>query len=109
LPLSPNQQSFSQGLTRETSGVPASRPATQTSPSQSVPVDGQHPGISTTFATEVEVTKEAEASDSTHAFSSLEPGEASPVPSTVSSSEAYRVRIMGWSMMVVMVGMVLGL
>ncbi|PNP61421.1 hypothetical protein FNYG_13904 [Fusarium nygamai] len=106
-PLPEGQQVSSDGLTRETSVVPAPRPDTQTSPSQLVPVHGHHPAISTTFATEVEVTKEAEASESTHSLSSLEPGEASSVPFMVSSTEAYRHQIMDWSTMVVIAGVVL--
>ncbi|KAF4414731.1 MUC1-Extracellular alpha-14-glucan glucosidase [Fusarium acutatum] len=107
LPLPQDQQLSSDALTMETSVVPAPRPDTPTSPSQLVPVHGHHPAISTTFATEVEVTKEAEASESTHSLSPLETGEVSSIPPTISSSEAYRHQIMYWSMMLVIVGVVL--
>ncbi|KAF5586174.1 MUC1-extracellular alpha-1 4-glucan glucosidase [Fusarium pseudocircinatum] len=94
VPLPEGQQVSSDGLKRETSVVPAPQPDTPTSPSQLVSVHGHHPAISTTFATEVEVTKEIEASESTHSLSALEPGEASSVPSEASSSEACRHQIM---------------
>ncbi|KAG9500594.1 hypothetical protein J7337_009076 [Fusarium musae] len=106
-PLPEGQQVSSGGLARETGVGPAPQPNTPSRPSQPVPVHGDHPAMSTTFATEVEVTKEIGTSESTHSLSSLGPGEASSVPSTVSSSEAYRHQIMGWSAMVVIVVMAL--
>ncbi|CVK98775.1 related to MUC1-Extracellular alpha-1,4-glucan glucosidase [Fusarium mangiferae] len=107
-PLPPHDQqlSSSDGLPIETSVVSSLGPDTPTSPSQLVPVHGHHPAVSTTFATEIEITKEAEASESTHSLNPLEHGEASSIPSIVSSSEGYRHHIMYWSMMVVIVGVV---
>ncbi|KAF5600619.1 MUC1-extracellular alpha-1 4-glucan glucosidase [Fusarium pseudoanthophilum] len=106
-PLPEGQQASSGGLTRETGVVPAPQPDTPTRPSHSVPINGHNPDMSTTFATEVEVTKEAGASESTHSLSSLGHGEASSVPSTVSSSEAYGHQISYWGVIVVIVGLVL--
>ncbi|KAG4283428.1 hypothetical protein FPRO06_07807 [Fusarium proliferatum] len=106
--LPPQDRQFSSdSFPIETSVVPAPAPDTSTSPSQLVTVHGHHPAVSTTFATEVDVTKEAEAPDSTYSFSPLGPGESSSIPSLIPSSEACRNQVMYWSMMVVMVGVVL--
>ncbi|KAF5239306.1 hypothetical protein FANTH_10009 [Fusarium anthophilum] len=102
-----DQQLSSGGLPIETSVIPAPRLCTPTSPSQSVAGHGHGPAVSTTLATEVEVTKDTEASESTHNLSPLEPGEASSIPSMISSSEAHRHQIMSWCMVVVIAGKVL--
>ncbi|CZR49350.1 uncharacterized protein FPRO_08909 [Fusarium proliferatum ET1] len=106
--LPPQDQQFSSdSFPIETSVVPAPAPDTSTSPSQLVTVHGHHPAVSTTFATEVGVTKEAEAPDSTYSFSPLGSGESSSIPSLIPSSKACRNQVMYWSVMVVMVGVVL--
>ncbi|KAF4948586.1 hypothetical protein FGADI_9543 [Fusarium gaditjirri] len=106
--LPPQDQRFSSdSFPTETRDVPAPRPDTSTGLSQSVPVHGHHPAVSTTFATEVDVTKEAEAPDSTNNLSPSGSGASSSIPSLIPSSEACRNQVMYWSMMVVIVGVVL--
>ncbi|RBA17601.1 hypothetical protein FPRO05_11316 [Fusarium proliferatum] len=106
--LPPQDQQFtSDSFPIETSVVPAPAPDTSTSSSQLVTVHGHHPAVSTTFATEVDVTKEAEAPDSTYSFSPLGSGESSSIPSLIPSSKACRNQVMYWSVMVVMAGVVL--
>ncbi|KAF5539141.1 MUC1-extracellular alpha-1 4-glucan glucosidase [Fusarium mexicanum] len=102
-----DQQPSSGGLTIEASVVPAPQPGTHHSPSESAPGHGHSPAISTTFATEVEATKDTEASGSTNSLSPSEPGEASSIPSIVSTSEAHKYQIMSCRMVIVIVGMVL--
>lgn len=102
-----DQRLASDSFPTETSVVSAPAPDTFTNPPQSVPVHGHHPAVSTTFATEVDVTKEAEAPDSTYRLSPLRSGESSSSPSLIPSSEACRNQVMYWSMMVVIVGVVL--